>query len=419
MRKLSNESFYLIPVTFPFFLSPYSMHTEFRAMRNVTTRNMLLVLGSILAAAVLYSGAKSFIVRDSSRTPGPRAANLPNRLTDPEFWRMVSDFSEPNGYFQSDNFLSNERGYQEVIPRVRRTVQPGGVYVGVGPEQNFTYIVGLEPKMAFIVDIRRQNLLEHLLYKSLMELSADRADFIGLLFSRPRPSGLTVDSPPETLFQSYRASEPSTGLFHRNLQRVLDHLEQTHGFALSSDDERSVQKVYDAFFEAGPDLSYVFLGGFSSRWGMPTYEDLMEDSDGAGKNWSFLATDKQFQTVRQLQKDNLIVPLVGDFGGKNAIRSVGRYLKDRDALVTTFYTSNVEQYLFQDDKSDAFYANVATLPIDSTSTFIRFVLNGRGGLTRRFLGYRSRTSINRIQDVLKAFRAGKIRYYLDVVDMSQ
>src|SRR5215467_12436510 len=156
-------------------------------MRNLTTRNMLLVLGSVLAAAVLYSGARSLIVRDSSRTTSIHVANLPDHLTDADFWRMVSDFSEPNGYFQSDNFLSNERGYQEVIPRVRRTVQPGGVYVGVGPEQNFTYIVGLEPKMAFIVDIRRQNMLEHLLYKSVMELSADRADFIGLLFSRPRP----------------------------------------------------------------------------------------------------------------------------------------------------------------------------------------------------------------------------------------
>jgi hypothetical protein len=39
-----------------------------------------------------------------------------------------------------------------------------GVYVGVGPYQNFTYISALDPDIAFVVDIRRKNLLHHLLY---------------------------------------------------------------------------------------------------------------------------------------------------------------------------------------------------------------------------------------------------------------
>ena len=78
---------------------------------------------------------------------------------------MITDFSEAGGYFRSDNFLSNEAGYQHVIPLLKKSIRPGGVYLGVGPEQNFTYVVALEPKMAFIVDIRRQNMLEHLLIK--------------------------------------------------------------------------------------------------------------------------------------------------------------------------------------------------------------------------------------------------------------
>ena len=63
------------------------------------------------------------------------------------------------------------------------------MYLGVGPEQNFTYIVALRPKLAFIVDIRRGNMNEHLLYKAFIELSADRADFLSRLFARPRPAG--------------------------------------------------------------------------------------------------------------------------------------------------------------------------------------------------------------------------------------
>src|SRR5213594_242144 len=106
------------------------------------------------------------------------ATALPPRLADDAFWRLVADLSEPGGYFRSDVFLSNEETFQNVIPELKKTLPTGGVYLGVGPEQNFTYIAALQPRLAFIIDIRRQNMLEHLLYKSLFERSADRADFL-------------------------------------------------------------------------------------------------------------------------------------------------------------------------------------------------------------------------------------------------
>jgi hypothetical protein len=122
--------------------------------------------------------------------PGLRAASdtLPTRLTDQEFWRMTEEFSETGGYFRSDNLLSNEMWLQYVIPELLQRTKPGGVYMGVGPEQNFTYIAAIKPKMAFITDIRRGNLHTQLMYKALFELSADRADFVARLFSRKRRS---------------------------------------------------------------------------------------------------------------------------------------------------------------------------------------------------------------------------------------
>ena len=111
--------------------------------------------------------------------------------------------SEPNGEFQSDNFLSNERGYQVVIPDLVQTAKPGRVYLGVGPEQNFPYIVALKPAMAIIFDVRRGNLHEQLLYKALFEMSADRADFLSRLFSRKRPDGLTASSSVNALMDAY------------------------------------------------------------------------------------------------------------------------------------------------------------------------------------------------------------------------
>jgi hypothetical protein len=117
-----------------------------------------------------------------------RAAELPAELDDREFWRLATELSEPDGHFQDENYLSNERTYQRVIPRLLGAVPAAGVYLGVGPEQNFTYIAALRPKMAFIIDVRRQNMMLHLMYKALFELSADRADFVGRLFSRVRPA---------------------------------------------------------------------------------------------------------------------------------------------------------------------------------------------------------------------------------------
>src|SRR4030095_11961001 len=288
------------------------------------------------------------------------------------------------------------------------------VYLGVGPEQNFTYVVALEPKMAFIVDIRRQNMLAHLLYKALMELCADRAGYPSLLFSRPRPTPLGPDARREAVVRAYERVRPSETLFDANAQLVVDHLTNTKRFHLSDEDQTTVRYVYRAFFDSGPDLRYTFLGGYGGFLGMPSYGDLMTENDGRTRNWNFLATEDQYQSIRSLQERNLIAPLVGDFAGPKAVRSVAEYLKEHSAILTVFYTSNVEQYLFQDDETwRQFYTNVAALPVYSSSLFIRYVLNSWS------FNRRSRTLVSPMIDVVQGYNHGRIRSYYDVVDMSR
>src|SRR5262245_58911959 len=110
--------------------------------------------------------------------PTKAADTLPTRYTDAEFWRMVTEFSEPGGFFPYENFVSNEVSYQDILPELTRIVKPGGAYLGVAPEQNFTYIAAIRPKVAFILDIRRQNMLELLMYMVIFEMSADRVEFV-------------------------------------------------------------------------------------------------------------------------------------------------------------------------------------------------------------------------------------------------
>jgi hypothetical protein len=330
---------------------------------------------------------------------------------------MVTDFSEPGGYFHSDNYLSNEIAFQEIIPDLQRKVKQGGVYLGVGPEQNFTYIAALRPRVAFIIDIRRQNMIEHLLYKAFMEISSDRAGFISMLFARPRPAGLGSGTTVDDLFTAFDNSIPNSNLFEKNLRLALDHLKD-RGITLSFGDQASMQKVYEAFYESGPDLTYTSYGNAQLLGrGMPSYSDLMTAADESGKNWAYLATEEQFEAVRQLERNNLIVPLVGNFAGAKTIRTVGQYVRDHHAIVTTFYLSNVEQYLFQQDDDWArFYTNAATLPTDPLSTFIRSTADRRENFVERGrVRWALKMLTSPIDDQIQAFNAGKIHTYYDVL----
>src|SRR5215467_14730680 len=158
------------------------------------------------------------------------ADTLPSTLSDTEFWSLIQRISEPDGYFRSnsgstDNLLSNEYGLSTAATALSMRPKGSGVYLGVGPEQNFSYIAAMRPRIAFITDIRRGNMLLHLMYKALFETSANRADFVAHLFSRNRPAGLTPRSTAAELMTAYLLAEPADeSSFNANLKSIVDHL---------------------------------------------------------------------------------------------------------------------------------------------------------------------------------------------------
>jgi hypothetical protein len=353
-----------------------------------------------------------------------RADTLPARLTDRQFWNLVTTMSEPNGYFRSENLVSNEHTFQYVIPALVRAARPGGVYLGVAPDQNFTYIVATAPKMAFIVDIRRGNLLQHLMYKALIELSADRAEFVSRLFSKKRPAGLGASSSVWDLFNAFDKVDTSAELYQTNLADIEDRLVKTHGFKLSAEDLEQLEWIYWQFFWEGPGLRYSVSGGGGpggfGRFGgrtmsnFPSYEDLMMQTDFNGRSRSYLATEEGFAFLKAFEERNLLVPLVGNFAGTKALRAVGKYVRDHYATVSAFYVSNVEQYLFQDAIFADFYRNVATLPLTERSVFIRSVTGRLGyGGPMQWSDTRA-TALDPIKASVRDFQTGKIRSYYDL-----
>jgi hypothetical protein len=296
---------------------------------------------------------------------------LPTRISDEEFWRIVTSFSERAGTFPSDNLLSNETSLQHVIPDLARRVKPGGIYLGVGPEQNFTYMAALRPRMAFVFDIRRGNLALHLIYKALFEMSNDRAEFVSRLFARKQPAGLNRNAPIASIFDAIAKVDSPESLYIENVRAVVNHLTKKHTFVLDAGDLLRLQHDYRAFHLYGPKIQYSSSRNDGRRGGEPTYAELMVATDELGELRGYLASDESFQYLKRLEQDNLLVPLVGNFSGPRAIRAVGQYLKDNGATVSVFYVSNVEEYLRQDGLWGTFCANVASLPLDETSTFIR------------------------------------------------
>jgi hypothetical protein len=366
------------------------------------------------------STANRAVPANTTASVEPPAVEIPARLSDSTFWRMVTDFSEPGGFFRSDNFVSNETSFQYVIPELQRTTRQGGVYLGVAPDQNFTYLVALKPRIAFIVDIRRQNMIHHLMYKAMIEMAPDRAGFMSLLFARARPRGLDAESTPEALFNAYANVAPDTVQFTKNLAAITEWLTDRHGFALSAADLQSLEYVYRAFMTAGPDITYAFPNGGGRGFGRwPSFAQLMLESDGQGNNHAYLASEASFGVLKELETNNLIVPLVGNFSGDKTLKAVGRYLRERGATVTAFYTSNVEQYLFQQgDDWQRFYANVATLPLDSTSTFIRSLSNGNG-FRPGSPNSRSVQLLSSVLETLKAVKDGRVQTYYDMIQLAK
>jgi hypothetical protein len=328
------------------------------------------------------------------------------------FASTVARLSEPGGYFDTDNLISNESSYLQVLPDLPRRVH-GGAYVGVGPDQNFSYIVAVRPAVAFIVDVRRDNVLLHLLFKALFHESATRVEYLSGLFGRTAPPApqtwrtASVDKLAEYVEQAPRADAAD---LHARLARVV----KGFGVPLSARDLDTIAAFHQRFIDAGLALRFQSAGR-PPQWGYPTYRDMLLDRDAAGHQAHFLATEDGFQFLRDLEARDLLIPVVGDLSGPSAMRNVGKEVAARGERVTAFYVSNVEFYLFGDGTFPRFAANLAQLPHTADAVLIRSFFS-RGGVPRTRPSDNSASRLQRIDDLLTDVAAGRVRSYWDLGD---
>ena len=365
-----------------------------------------LLLSSLVLALVLGATTGPW-------TPEPPRAATDVQVSIEQFGRYIDEWSEAEGYFDSDNFISNETSYLHVVDQLQR-VKPGGIYLGVGPDQNFSYIAHTRPMLAVITDIRRQNMLEHLWFKALFAMAANRVEYLSLMFSRETPR-VKADASFQQILAAVRSARTDEMRFQKNFAAIKSFLLEKYKLKLSTEDRGKIEYIARTFWMEGLDLRFSSIGrGNTSSY--PSLEEIFLETDRQGRQQSYLSSEELFQWLKKFQAENRLIPIVGDFAGLHAIRDFGRFLKVNGLRLSAFYTSNVEFYLFGRPEWHRYVTNLQSLPIADDAVFIRayFPTYGRPH-PLNMPGHRSTSLVKPLPAFLADYDGGQIRSYWDVV----
>jgi hypothetical protein len=188
------------------------------------------------------------------------------------------------------------------------------------------------------------------------------------------------------------------------------------GVPLDDRDLETIQRFHETFVRHGLDLRFNTFGRAPQPY-YPTLRELILERDLTGKQANYLASEDDFQFVKTMQHDDLIVPVVGNLAGTHAVRAIAGYLDEIGEHVSAFYTSNVEFYVMSDGLFDRFVDNVAALPHDEPAVIIRSFF-GRGFRSRHpqaVAGYYSTQLLQTIESFVAEYVGGGYVSYMDVV----
>lgn len=331
------------------------------------------------------------------------------------FAALSARLSEPGGYFDSDNLISNETSYLHVIGKIRELGVSGGIYIGVGPDQSFSYIAKIRPKMAIIIDIRKDNLLQHLLFKAMFARSRNRVEYLCTMFGKPFPKTKGWESRGVKELSEYIDTTASDAkLFEKTSKDIRQDIQKL-GIPLTQTDLETIGKVQHAFFSAGLDIRYSSYHR-PPRSIYPPYRELLLETDLGGQQQNYFNSEDDFQFIKRLEDQDMIVPVVGDLSGPQAMKAIGQYVAEIKERVSAFYVSNIEFYLQRQGTFDKFAENLKSLPIDNRSVIIRSYFNYYAPAhPQAEPNHFSTQLMERIDDLLKQCASGECESYNDIV----
>ena len=326
----------------------------------VAAFSLLAVSGVGLARGVATRGIQVVTIRDDTTFAG-----------------TVARLSEPPGYFDSDNLISNETSYLHAVTHLRNGGVRGGAYIGVGPDQNFSYIAAIRPAVAFMIDIRRDNMLMHLMFKALFQRSSNRFEYLARWTGKIVPPAVrswdraSIDS--ILTYVDSLPADPSGAETDSIIATV-----RRYGIPFAVLDTATIRRFHNEFVRQGLDLRFT-SSGRQPRYYYPTLRQLILERDLDGNHASYLASEDDWRFLKDLEARDRVIPVTGNLAGTRAFPAITREIIARREKVSALYVSNVEMYIWRDGSFATFAENAAHLPRDEHSVIIRSFFGGGFG----------------------------------------
>jgi hypothetical protein len=345
--------------------------------------------------------------------PGPAMAGVPPAGLAPGEWaRMQRDLGERGRHFFSDNLVSNESSYLQpaaALARLPRAL----AYVGVGPEQTFSYLALLEPALAFVVDVRRDNLRLHSLYRALFEEAESRCEWLALLLGRRYDAAVDPgeEAPLAHVLAALEELPPTEVAYRAAHARLVGRLEATPP-PLSRADRHRLDWLHRSFVRYQLGIAFRLRAPGKQRY--PSLCDMLlaRGPDGTG---SFLATGHAYAVVRRLERQRRVVPVVGSLAGSRALPAIAAELDRRGLAVGLVYCSNVEQYLFEQGRWHRWLENLAALPRMPQALVLRAYLDQGRPHPLQLPGHRMTSIVQSVDALLARDRRRRYGSYWEVV----
>ncbi|TYB51466.1 hypothetical protein FXF51_53270 [Nonomuraea sp. PA05] len=331
----------------------------------------------------------------------------------------------PSGYTM-DCFVTSEVAHNDAIAKCRPgTGKDGtGAYIGVGPCQNLTYIGALRPRLAVICDSRLDNLIEHLMFKLLIERAGDPLDYLLLLFSRRLEEPPPVLDEPEDLVAAFERGTPDPGTYRDNVEWLRSEAKRRWAFDDGQLDRLSY--LYGQFFARQLAITAVNKE-CADALGSPTLRDVILARNSYRRNFHFLTDADRFAYVRRMCLEDRIIPMLGNFSSARSIKLINELLDGFGERADTVYLSNIEDYVVSrylldshgiarepnpDGLLEGAYADgyarfverLSALRTAPDAFLIRFIFQGeRWGRT---VGEDLEPTVSRLETFLAAYRRG-------------
>jgi hypothetical protein len=228
-----------------------------------------------------------------------------------------------------------------------------------------------------MIDIRRDNMLMHLMFKALFQRSANRLEYLARWTGRTVPPDVrswdnaSIDS---ILARIDSLPVDTTGIETDSILATV----RRYGVPLQLTDTSNIRRFHGEFTRQGLDLRFTSTGR-APRYYYPTLRQLILERDLEGTRAGYLATEAGWRIVKDLESRDRIIPVVGNLAEHQAFPAIGREVAARGERVSALYVSNVEMYLWRDGSFGTFAANAARLPRNANSVIIRSFFGGGFG----------------------------------------